>query len=154
MTANTSSTFFVRSFSACLCLFLLAQITPSSALSQDESRKNTPKTSVSDRIKPIGEVYISDAPTIVQQPIDTNVDISPGEKIATAACLRCHSAGLMKSPKIGNHKDWAPRLKKGRETLYDHAINGHNKMPARGGKRNLSDNDIKAAVDHMLVGVK
>jgi cytochrome c5 len=34
--------------------------------------------------------------------------------------------------------------------LYASAINGLNAMPAKGGRMDLSDEDIKAAVDHML----
>ena len=60
----------------------------------------------------------------------------------------------MKSPKIGKAKDWTARLKKGKSTLYANAINGINKMPARGGKKSLSDDDVKAAVDHMLASLK
>ena len=41
-------------------------------------------------------------------------------------------------------------VEKGVDTLYSSALNGFNMMPARGGNPSLSDDDIKAAVDHML----
>ena len=153
MAANTPSKFFLGTLITCFFLILLAQIILSSALSLGEKtlpKENTPKVAVSDRIKPIGEVFIGDAPIVVEQAIEVDDDISPGAKVVTAVCLRCHASGLMKSPKIGKAKDWAPRLKQGIETLYTNAINGINKMPARGGKKSLSDDDVKAAVDHML----
>jgi cytochrome c5 len=60
----------------------------------------------------------------------------------------------MQSPKLGSADDWAPRIEKGIETLYDHAINGFNMMPAKGGRADLSDDDIKAAVDFMVSNAK
>ncbi len=60
----------------------------------------------------------------------------------------------MRSTRLGEAKDWAPRLKKGLFTLHDNAIYGINKMPARGGRKALSDADIEAAVNHMLLLVK
>ena len=50
---------------------------------------------------------------------------------------------------------WAPRIEQGNDTLYEHAINGYTgsaglPMPAKGGNQNLSDDDVKAAVDYMV----
>lgn len=83
-----------------------------------------------------------------QTPIVEN--ISPGEKIVTSICIKCHRFGLMRAPKLGNKRDWAPRIKKGKTTLYSHALNGFNKMPARGGKKRLTDTQVKLAVDYMV----
>jgi cytochrome c5 len=41
-------------------------------------------------------------------------------------------------------------LDKGTEMLIDNAINGIGAMPARGGRADLSDEQIEAAVTHML----
>ena len=97
MAANTPSKYLIGSVITFFCLYLLVQIILSSALSLGKNtmpRENTPKVAVSDRIKPIGEVYISGAPIIVEQTIEIAKDISPGEKIVTAVCLRCHGVGL------------------------------------------------------------
>jgi cytochrome c5 len=61
---------------------------------------------------------------------------------------------MMSSPKLGSAGDWAPRIEQGMDTLYKHAINGLNMMPARGGRPSLTDDEVKAAVDHMVSLVK
>jgi cytochrome c5 len=72
----------------------------------------------------------------------------------TQVCSVCHGSGMMSSPKLGSAGDWAPRIEQGMDTLYKHAINGLNMMPARGGRPSLTDDEVKAAVDHMVSLVK
>ena len=57
---------------------------------------------------------------------------------------------MMGAPKIGSKDDWAPRIEKGMDTLYSHALKGFNMMPAKGGHPELSDADVKAAVNYMV----
>ncbi len=157
MAGNLPSKFIIGSLITLFCLFLLAQIILSSALtlgSKTLPKEKKSKVTAVERIQPIGQVYIGDAFVVPQQIVEIDEDISSGQKITTAVCSRCHGSGLMKSPKIGKEKDWTARLKKGKATLYANAINGINKMPARGGKKSLSDSDVKAAVDHMLASLK
>lgn len=73
----------------------------------------------------------------------------PGDMLYKAICATCHDAGLVGAPKVGVAGDWAPRIGKGKATLYDHAINGFNNMPARGGA-DISDDEVKNAVDYMV----
>ena len=58
------------------------------------------------------------------------------------------------APKLDDKADWDPRIAQGTETLYKHAIEGFTGakgvMPPRGGAANLSDDELKAAVDHMV----
>ncbi|MFC3283954.1 c-type cytochrome [Litchfieldella rifensis] len=82
-----------------------------------------------------------------------------GENIDGAAiygnvCMACHDTGAAGAPKKGDAEAWAPRLDKGVETLYDHAINGVGAMPPKGGNPNLSDAEVKAAVDHLVNSVQ
>jgi cytochrome c5 len=51
---------------------------------------------------------------------------------------------------VGNADAWAPRIEKGMDTLISHAINGFNAMPAKGGCGSCSDEEIQAAVEHMV----
>ncbi len=77
-----------------------------------------------------------------------------GEKTFKMACFACHGTGAAGAPKFGDKAAWGPRIKKGKATLYQHALHGFKgksgTMPAKGGRTDLSDADVKAAVDYMV----
>lgn len=73
-----------------------------------------------------------------------------GEQVVQERCQECHTSGKQGAPKLGDMNDWKPRLQNGVEPLVKSAINGHNSMPARGGMANLSDAEMKAAVEFMV----
>jgi cytochrome c5 len=77
-----------------------------------------------------------------------------GKSAYGKTCAMCHAAGVAGAPKPGDKADWGPRIAQGNETLYKHAIEGFTgakgMMPARGGGSTLSDDEVKAAVDHMV----
>lgn len=77
-------------------------------------------------------------------------DLAAGKGVYDKACFACHKSGVMGAPKLGNKDDWKPRVDQGRKTLLDHALNGLNGMPARGGNPALSDADIVNAVAYMV----
>jgi cytochrome c5 len=88
---------------------------------------------------------------------DNDNDDIDGEAVYIKNCRKCHGTNLMGAPKAGDAEAWKPRLAKGREALYKSAINGFRDksiMPARGDNKNLSDDDVKAAVDYMVELVK
>lgn len=103
------------------------------------------------RIAPVGKVCFDgeecDINITVLAPAVEGV-ARPGDQLYKAICATCHDAGLVGAPKIGT-SDWAPRIAKGKTTLYDHAINGFNAMPARGGA-DISDDEVKNAVDYII----
>lgn len=72
-----------------------------------------------------------------------------GESLYKAICSTCHDSGLIGAPKMGDKGAWAPRIGKGAATLYHNAINGFNKMPARGGA-DISDEEVQNAVDYII----
>ncbi|MCF6263156.1 MAG: c-type cytochrome [Xanthomonadales bacterium] len=80
------------------------------------------------------------------------VDID-GAAIYQTACLACHSSGVAGAPKLVA-ADWTNRLPQGEDTLVDHAINGLNAMPPKGGQMQLSDAEVRAAVLHMISQVQ
>ncbi|HEX2244015.1 MAG TPA: c-type cytochrome, partial [Gammaproteobacteria bacterium] len=76
-----------------------------------------------------------------------------GKQTFAQACAACHQTGTMGAPKLGSKADWASRIKKGKQTLYTHAINGIGAMPPKGGDASLSNEQVKAAVDYMVSAV-
>ncbi len=70
-----------------------------------------------------------------------------GQAVYDQNCAACHK---MMSPKTGDKAAWAPLIKQGNEALAQAVIKGKGMMPARGGHANLSDADIKAAVEYMV----
>lgn len=73
-----------------------------------------------------------------------------GEQVFQERCQDCHVSGKNGAPKFGDMEAWKPRLKNGIPPLVKSAINGHNGMPARGGMSNLSDAEMRAAVEYMV----
>ena len=69
-----------------------------------------------------------------------------GQAVYDQNCAGCHK---MLAPKTGDKTAWAPLIKQGTAALTASVIKGKGMMPARGGHANLSDADIKAAVEHM-----
>ncbi|MEC4723622.1 c-type cytochrome [Noviherbaspirillum sp. CPCC 100848] len=75
-----------------------------------------------------------------------------GKKVYDTACVACHGPGVAGAPKVGDKEAWAPRIKQGSATMYEHAIKGFQGkagvMPPKGGST-ASDEEVKAAVDYM-----
>ena len=81
----------------------------------------------------------------------------PGANAPTAyvtSCATCHDEGLGGAPVPGDKADWERRTGKGMAKVYENAINGFEGamgiMPARGSRPDLSDEEIKEAVDWMV----
>ena len=73
-----------------------------------------------------------------------------GSQVYNTVCMACHAAGVAGAPQPGSDM-FAQRLAdKGEEGLISSVINGLNVMPPRGGRPDLSDEQIKAAVEFML----
>ncbi|WP_258869322.1 c-type cytochrome [Aquitalea aquatica] len=97
------------------------------------------KEAVAARLKPVGESKASDAPPGMRN----------GEQVFKAICISCHGQGLAGSPKFGDAGAWGARIAKGWDTLTQHALQGFNAMPAKGGAADLTDDEVKRAVAYM-----
>ena len=73
-----------------------------------------------------------------------------GATIYNTVCTACHAAGVAGAPKTGDKAAWAPRIATGMAALLTSATNGKNAMPARGGATDLTDAELKAAVDYLV----
>ncbi len=73
-----------------------------------------------------------------------------GMKTYNDACKVCHEAGVAGAPKFGDADVWAPRIATGIEALYTMSLKGKGAMPAKGGRADISDENVKAAVVYMV----
>ena len=77
-----------------------------------------------------------------------------GEALFQQTCSACHGAGIAGAPKAGDKAAWGPRIAKGKDMLYDHAMHGFTGtsgvMPAKGGRTDAPDDLVKQAVDYMV----
>jgi cytochrome c5 len=113
------------------------------------------------RIQPVGEVLlIGDEELAAAQqaaaPAPTAVDMPlTGPQVFNQACYLCHAApGVGGAPVVGNVEQWSPRIAQGTDVLTDHALNGYTGstgfMPAKGGRLDLSDQEVIDAVQYMV----
>lgn len=82
-------------------------------------------------------------------------DLIAGRETWMSTCTTCHLTGLTGAPKIADRSAWSPRIAKGLDTLYSHALNGfigpdYTEMPPKGGFAELTDDQVKQAVRFMV----
>lgn len=117
-------------------------------------------TAVEERIKPAAQVILpGDEPAAGAVSMPAPEAAAPvaakltGEQVYNTACFACHGAGVGGAPKLGDAAAWKPRLAQGAATLNKHALEGFQGqagvMPAKGGRVDLSDDEIIAAVKFM-----
>ena len=124
------------------------------------------QASAHERIKPFGQVAVAGEDNAALAIKETAVPVAGGAPAAGAtavptdgkgvfdvACSACHGTGIGGAPKIGDKAAWAPRLAKGMPTLEKHAIEGFQgqagMMPAKGGRTDLPDDAVRAAVEYL-----
>jgi len=77
-----------------------------------------------------------------------------GKTVYETTCAMCHAAGVAGAPKFGDKAAWAPRIATGKAALVASVVKGKNAMPPKGGKADLTDADIAAAVDYITAAAK
>jgi cytochrome c5 len=117
--------------------------------SAGETKKTASASTIDNRIKPIGEA--STGKTKKTASASTSAQ-SSGQQVYSQVCSSCHTSGMMGAPRISDKSAWKSRLAQGKQTLYQHAINGIGAMPPKGGS-NLPDSQIKVAVDYIVAQV-
>lgn len=111
-------------------------------LDERSDRENTQSTA--NRIAPVGKFSATTVAAAPAAAIELTVEDM------YVSCAACHATGAAGAPVTGTAADWSDRINKGIDTLYSHAINGINAMPARGGNSTLTDDNVKAIVDYMI----
>ena len=106
-----------------------------------------------ERIQPYGKVCFDGDDncdiTLTASSAGVEGQVRDGKAVYEAICQTCHGSGVLGAPKFGDAGAWGSRIAQGKNTLYDHAINGLNAMPARGGA-DIPDEEVQNAVDYMV----
>ena len=119
------------------------------------------QAAVEERIRPLGRIYLPGeeaaagepqvAAAAQPEPVATSMS---GPQVYNEACLVCHGSGVGGAPIVGDEAAWAARLAQGADTLYLHALEGFTGqtgyMPPRGARMDLTDDEIRAAVDYIM----
>jgi cytochrome c5 len=86
--------------------------------------------------------------TIPLQEIPLSLEV--GRQIYQQHCAVCHNYGKWGAPVLGDKKTWKPIIAKNIDVLFEHTINGYNKMPAKGNCKQCSDAELEASVIFMV----
>lgn len=112
----------------------------------------------------VGQVALADPeePDAMQTaPISTPEAVATpltGPEVYNAVCVACHAApGIGGAPALGDGDAWAARIAQGMDTLIEHTLNGFSGtagiMPRKGGRTDLSDEEIIRAIEFMVAQV-
>lgn len=126
---------------------------------ESDEDANPSRVKIADeRTRPVGAVRteLPEAPPAAEPvtPIPDLAEVGEptaldGAAIYAQVCQACHMTGAAGAPVPGT-EGWAERADKGLDVLAANAINGIGIMPPKGGRADLSDADVTAAVEHML----
>ena len=105
-----------------------------------------------ERLKPVGSVCVEgeDCGSAVADAGGGSGEPRDGTTVYDSGCAACHATGAAGAPKMGDAAAWAPRIEKGMDTLVKHAYEGFNAMPAKGMCADCSEDEIAAAVEHIV----
>lgn len=123
------------------------------------------KAAVAARLKPFGEVYMPDeeipdhetqvAEAAPVEPVEATLS---GPQVFNEACIACHGSGIGGAPTLADPANWESRIAQGMEVLKQHAVEGYTGsagyMPPKGGRVDLSDQEVNDAVEYMVSEVE
>lgn len=140
-------------------IFLLARFVAGNTQEQWVMEDTWYQDQVLARIAPVGQVTLpgeeaqagAAAQVTAAEPVKV---VMSGPQVYNTACLACHGAGIGGAPKFGDAASWGSRIAQGSDTLNKHALEGYTGsagyMPPKGGRLDLSDEEIIAAVEYMV----
>lgn len=148
--------FFVNFGKVVLALHVIAAICIGAALAIEQSQDAPDEQALArleQRIAPIGTV-VTDPNVLMQMAAANKTARAPytGEQVVTKVCAACHDAGVLNAPKTADAAAWKSRIAAagGLQGVINNAISGKGQMPPKGGDMDLSDDEVKAAVEAML----
>jgi cytochrome c5 len=170
---NTDS-HFIKTFSALIVglavfsvlLILLAIYMHSKLVIDDNPVRDA---AIAARIAPSGAVYAGETGRAAQQAAEEAAARELASRVAfegsldggmiyDRVCTACHGGSQAGGAPAPTKEAWAPRLAKGVDTLVKHAIEGFKgdagNMPAKGGRLDLSDEQVRVSVEYMVAKYK
>ena len=130
----------------------------------DTGDEVSPISLTEDRIRPIGQVALlgdPDVGTVAAVSVATETVRAPlsGPQVYNDICYLCHAApGVGGAPVHGDVAAWATRIEQSPDLIQDHVLNGYTGeagyMPPKGGRRDLTDEEILEAIDFMLEAIQ
>jgi cytochrome c5 len=145
-----------------LALFALGILVGASFLSETTQVRSAEYVAATvERIRPLGQVYLPGEEVSAGQPqveeaaaAEPVATVLSGPQVYNEACLMCHGSGIGGAPTLTDSEAWTPRIAQGNDTLYEHAIDGFTGqtgfMPPKGARMDLSDDEVRGAVDYMV----
>ena len=95
-------------------------------------------------------LLVSAGYAMAAEPAKGATDNPVGRKVYESVCSVCHAKGLNQAPALDDKAAWQKRVAAGMAKLEQVALHGSGAMPAKGGKTELSDAEVKAAVAYMV----
>ncbi len=127
-----------------VAIVLTAVVVPFSMKGEKSAADANSSDQADSRIQPVAKFELAKAaPAAAAGPKD-------GATVYNSVCGACHGTGVAGAPKAGDKAAWAPRIAQGNDALYKSVIGGKGAMPPKGGAADLSDDEIKGAVNHLV----
>jgi cytochrome c5 len=145
-----------------LAVYLANRGSPTDRLLQEDEYKRL----VAERIAPPARIAVAGqdntalaiTPNTSTERVGTTLPMpTSGAEVYQQVCMTCHGPGIGGAPRADDAAAWSARVAKGKSTLYQHAIEGFQgeagMMPPKGGRTDIPDELIQAAVDHMIEAI-
>jgi cytochrome c5 len=84
------------------------------------------------------------------KPAETDSALKIGKRAYEDVCAGCHEEGINGAPKTGDRADWEGRSWLWEAVLFEHATDGFNEMPAKGGDSQLDEATVTKAAEYMM----
>jgi cytochrome c5 len=105
------------------------------------------------RTAPAAQLVTSNEQLAALTPVTAPAAPKSGPQVVQEVCAACHDGGLLGAPKSHDRAAWQQRLQQAggkMEQLVAAAAKGKNQMPPRGGQPQLSDDELKQAIETMM----
>ena len=76
---------------------------------------------------------------------------SDGSSTYKLVCSSCHESTASDAPKLDDKAEWKHRIAQGMDKMYASTVNGKCEVSVKELRRDLSNEDIKTAVDYMIL---